>query len=187
MFCSLGFYVKISNMENTELEHLKSLEGQEAIDKLKELAEKAETCFFCSNIKTGLPFSTRPMSAQKVDPNGDIWFVSRKDSTKNNELTTDPFVQLLFQNNTYSGFLSVYGIAEISEDPKKIDEIWEPSLKTWFQGGKEDPSISILKVVPTQAYYWDTKHGTAVAFLKMAASVVVGKTMDDSIEGKLEV
>jgi general stress protein 26 len=168
-------------------DNLKDLEGKEAIAKLKELAEKAETCFFCSNIKTGQPFSTRPMSQQKVDERGDIWFVSSKDSNKDQEIDTDPFVQLLFQTSAHSGFLSVYGVAEIYHDRSKIEELWTPLMKTWFQEGKDDPRISVIRVTPTQAYYWDTKHGDAVAFLKMAVSVVAGKTMDDSVEGELNV
>lgn len=170
-----------------EEDNFKSLEGSEAIAKLKELAEKAESCFFCSDIKTGLPFSTRPMAAQKVDEQGNIWFLSSIDSKKNQEIDHDPFVQLLFQGSAHSGFLSVYGIAEISQDKDKIDELWNPLVKAWFTEGKDDPRITVIKVAPTKSYYWDNKNGNMVAFLKMAASAVSGKTMDDSIEGTLEV
>ena len=173
-------------MENNE-NHLQSLEGSSAQKKLKELAEKAETCFFCSNIKTGLPFSTRPMSAQSVDDQGNIWFLSLKDSIKNEELHHDPFVQLLFQENAHSGFLNVYGIAEIIDDRQKIEELWKPLFEVWFEKGRDDPSITLIKVSPTQGYYWDTKHGAAVAFFKMAVSLVSGKAADDSVEGKLEM
>ena len=170
-----------------EEQNYKALEGKDAIDKLKELVDKAENCFFCSDIKTGLPFSTRPMAAQKVDEEGNIWFLSSKDSHKNAEINQDPFVQLLFQGSKHSAFLSVYGISEIIDDKSKIEELWNPIIKTWFTEGKDDPRISVIKVVPTQSYYWDTKHGETVAFLKIAASVLSGKTMDDSIEGKLEI
>lgn len=173
-------------MENAE-NHVQNLEGTEAQKKLKDLVEKAENCFFCSNIKTGLPFSTRPMSEQLVDENGYIWFLSRKDSEKNSEIAHDPFVQLLFQANQHSGFISIYGISEVIDDRQKIDELWQPLFKVWFEKGKNDPMISLIKVDPTQAYYWDTKNGQAIAFLKMAASLVTGKAMDDSIEGKLVV
>jgi len=44
----------------------------------------------------------------------------------------------------------------------------------------------VIQFSPTQGYYWDNKHGAAVAFVKMAAGAVLGKTFDDSIEGKLE-
>ena len=35
--------------------------------------------------------------------------------------------------------------------------------------------------------YWDTKHNKMVQLLKIAASIVIGKTMDDSIEGELNI
>lgn len=171
---------------NQPEDNIENLEGNEAWKKLKQLAEKADTCFFCSNIKTGLPFSTRPMSPQKIDDNGDMWFLSANDSHKNEEIAADPFVQLLFQGSSYSGFLNVYGIAEISEDKSKIDELWDPILKVWFTEGKSDPRISIIKVSPTQGHYWDNKHGNAIAFVKQIAGAIIGTTIDDSIEGDLK-
>lgn len=175
-----------NNTQNTQ-DHIKTLEGKEAVKKLKDLAKSAENCFFCTNIKTGLPVSVRPMSVQDIDDEGNLWFISMIDSNKNEEIKNDPFTQLFFQDNKNSGFLSVYGIAEVIKDQAKIDELWNPFLKVWFQNGKDDPNISLLKITPTNVYYWDTKHGEAVAFIKMAASIITGRTMDDSVEGKLEV
>jgi|SRR6476661_4241120 len=166
-------------------EHIKPLTGKEAIDKLREIATKAETCFFCTNIKTGLPLTASPMDLLEVDDEGNLWFMSMKDSTKNQEIQADPFTHLFFQESKHSGFLNIYGITEISYDKQRIEELWKPLHKVWFQGGKDDPQISLLKVFPTQAYYWDNKHGDMVAFAKMAVSMVSGKTMDDSIEGDL--
>jgi general stress protein 26 len=166
-------------------DNFENLEGNDAWGKLKELAEKAESCFMCTAIKTGLPFNTRPMSPQKIDDNGDLWFLSANDSHKNANIKADPMVQLLFQASAHSGFLNVYGIAEITEDKAKIDELWDPILKVWFTEGKDDPRISVIKVSPTQGYYWDNKHGNAVAFVKMVAGAIIGKTLDDSVEGKL--
>ncbi|MBL4679025.1 MAG: pyridoxamine 5'-phosphate oxidase family protein [Mucilaginibacter sp.] len=167
-------------------DNFENLEGNEAWKKMKELAEAASSCFFCSNIKTGLPFSTRPMSPQKIDDNGDLWFLSADDSHKNEEISKDPFVQLLFQGSAHSDFLNVYGTAEISKDKEKIKELWEPILKTWFTEGIDDPRITVIKVSPTQGYYWDNKHGNAIAFVKQLVGAAIGKTLDDSIEGKLE-
>ena len=172
---------------NTQEENIKDLGGTQAVEKLRELADKAESCFLCTNIKTGIPLSVRPMAIQQVDDEGNLWFMSMEDSGKNKEISADPFTNIMFQASAHSGFVNVYGISEISRDQAKIDELWTPIAKTWFQNGKDDPKISLIKVIPSEAYYWDTKHGTAVAFLKMAASVVTGKTMDDSVEGDLEI
>lgn len=168
-------------------DNFENLAGSEAAKKMKALAESASSCFFCSNIKTGIPFSTRPMSVLKVDDEGNFWFLSSNDSKKNEEISRDPFVHLLFQGSSYSDFLNVYGIAEISTDKEKIKELWNPILKTWFTGGVDDERITVIKVDPTDGYYWDNKHGNAVAFVKQAYGAMVGKTLDDSIEGKLEI
>ena len=168
-------------------DNYKDLYDAEGVKKIKELVDDANTCFFCSNIKTGIPFSTRPMSVQKVDDDGNFWFLSSKDSHKNDELSKDPFVHLLFQGSSYAKFLNIYGIASLSEDKEKIKELWEPILKTWFTEGVDDPRITVLKVEPTEGYYWDNKHGNAVALVKQAVGAVIGKTLDDSIEGKIDV
>ena len=168
-------------------DHVKNLQNAEAIEKLKELAEKSETCLFCTNIKTGKPFSTRPMAVQEVDDDGNLWFLSDKESNKNMELKEDDHVQLLFSSSSHAGFLNVFGKATVTYDKQKIKELWKPLIKTWFQEGQDDPNISVIKVEPKEGYYWDTKHGKMVAFLKMLTSVVVGKTMDDSIEGTIKL
>ncbi|MDP9048814.1 MAG: pyridoxamine 5'-phosphate oxidase family protein [Bacteroidota bacterium] len=168
-------------------DNYKDLNGPEGVKKLQELTDQAKTCFFCSSIKTGVPFSARPMALQKVDDEGNFWFLSADDSHKNEELKTDPFVHLLFQGSAHSDFLNVYGVATVNKDKEKIKELWEPILKVWFTEGIDDPRISVIKVEPSSAYYWDNKHGNAIAFVKMLAGAAIGKTLDDSIEGRISV
>jgi len=173
--------------QQQEENHTKNLEGHEAVEKIQELVKQAPSCFFCSNIKTGIPFSARPMSVQQVDNDGNFWFLSANDSNKNSELAQDPFVQLIFQGSAHSDFLTVYGMASVSADKEKIKELWEPIAKAWFTEGVDDPRISVIKVESSEGYYWDNKHGNAIAFVKMAAGALIGKTIDDSIEGRIEV
>lgn len=174
------------NQQQPEKNH-EDLTGAEAGEKIKELAGKNNTCFFCTNIKTGSPVAVRPMSVQKMDDKGNFWFLSANDSHKNAEIQSDPQVQLLFQGSAHSDFLSIYGVATISTDKALIKELWEPIVKTWFTGGVDDPRITAIKVETREGYYWDNKHGNAVAFAKMAAGAIMGKTLDDSIEGELKV
>jgi len=172
--------------KNQPEENVKNLSGAEAAKKIKELADGV-SCFFVTSIKSGARPETRPMSPQKIDEQGNFWFLSANDSHKNAEIALDPKVQLLFQGSKYSDFLSVYGTATITEDKQKIKELWDPILKVWFTEGENDPRISVIKIEPSQSYYWDNKHGNAVAFVKMAAGALIGQTLDDSIEGKLKV
>ena len=171
--------------KNQEENNHEDLQGNKAAQKIKELADK-KTCFFCTNITTGQEITVRPMSVQKADEQGNLWFLSANDSHKNMEIARDPKVQLMFQGSSHSDFLSLYGNASISKDKTVIKELWEPILKTWFTEGVDDPRITVIKVEADNGYYWDNKHGNAIALLKMAAGAIMGKTMDDSIEGKIQ-
>lgn len=168
-------------------DNFENLQWAAAIEKIKELTDKAGACFFCTSIQTDKPFATRPMAVQEIDEEGNLWFLSANDSHKNKEILSNPAVQLLFQGSGYTDFLTLYGTATVSEDKAKIKELWKPILKTWFTQGIDDPRISVIKVDPEWGYYWDAKHNMAVGLVKRIAGAIMGKTLDDSIEGNLKI
>lgn len=174
------------NRNQNEQNH-EDLAGGDAIAKIRDLVEKAGSCFFCTNATSEDSSSARPMTVQKIDDAGSLWFLSANDSHKDQELLDDPFVKLYFQGSAHSDFLVLKGRASVSADRQKIKELWEPVMKTWFTEGIDDPRISVIEVAPSEGYYWDTKHGNAVAGIKMMIGAALGKTMDDSIEGTVKV
>lgn len=174
------------NKQQHEENH-RDLSHDEAVKKIKELTGKNGTCFFCTKIKTGEQVMVRPMAVQQIDENGICWFLSANDSHKNAEIQADPKVQLLFQGSAYADFLSLYGSAEINTDKEKIAELWSPLYKTWFTEGENDPRITVIKFIPSDGYYWDTKHGKIVSFAKQVIGALMGKTLDDSVEGKIKI
>jgi general stress protein 26 len=165
---------------------IQNLDRTEAIGKLKELIKHNSICMFTSRL-TQEPFQTRPMSTAQVDDTGNLWFLSATDSSKNEEIDYDPQVQLFYVNNADSEYLTVFGTASISKDRNKIEEVWTPIAKAWFTEGKDDPRITLIKVIPEEAYYWDTKTNKMVSMIKILASAVTGKTMDVGVEGKLSL
>jgi general stress protein 26 len=164
---------------------IKNMGNEEAILKLRELAEAIDICMFCTNLKTDDGASCRPMSTQKVCDEGNIWFFSNADSDKNKEIEQDENVQLFYSHPGKDSFLIVNGVAELIFDREKIEELWSPVLNAWFPGGKEDPNISIVKVIPTTAYYWDTDGNKMINFLKMVTSAATRKNLVEGNEGTL--
>ena len=176
------------NQNSNQLEsHRDNLHGDDAVKKIRDVVDKAESCFFCTAVSIGDSSGARPMAVRKVDDSGNLWFLSPLDSHKNDEINVNPQVRLYFQASSHSCFLELNGQASISQDREKIAELWEPILKTWFVEGKDDPRVSVIKVVPTDGYYWNTKHGNIVAGVKMLIGAAVGKTLDDSVEGSLDL
>lgn len=174
------------NQQQPEKNH-QDLQGAEAAKKIKELAGKSDTCFFGTYQLSDSRLHVRPMNVLETDDSGTFWFLSADDSHKNKEITVNPRVHLLFQGSAHSDYLSVHGVASISRDQAKINDLWNPLLKTWFTEGKDDRRITVIKVEPSDGYYWDNKHGNAIAFLKIAAGAALGKTLDDSIEGEVKM
>ncbi len=98
-----------------------------------------------------------------------------------------PEVKLYFQGSPHADFLYLAGTAEITDDKEIIRELWTPVAKAWFTEGENDPRISAIKVTPHTGFYWDNKHGNLVAGSKILIGALLGKTLDDSIQGKIKV
>jgi len=165
---------------------VENLTAEEAVKKMRAIAKEANIALFTTNL-TKLPLDARPMATQDVDDDGNIWFLSGKSSDKNKDIAADPRVQLFYANNSGYEYLSVYGTASITTDRKKIEEHWTEMAKAWFKDGKDDPELTVVKVKPEAAYYWDTKSNKLVSLIKIMTSVVTGKSSDNGVEGKLRV
>jgi len=164
----------------------KNLSDNEGIEKLKELVDDIKTCLFCTNI-TDIPFKARPMATLDVDDEGNLWFFSNKASDKNDEIKNNDSVQLVYAKNSSSEFLVVNGKAELVYSKEKIDELWTSMAKAWFPEGKDDPNISVIKIVPQDAHYWDTINGKVITLFKIATAVITGNPSNIGVEGKISV
>lgn len=165
---------------------IQNLTAGEAIEKLRELVKASSTCMFGSDL-SAVPFHVCPMQIQQVDDNGHLWIFSSADSQHNAQINTDPRVQLLFSNNSNYQYLSVFGEAEVLIDRAKTEELWDATVKAWFPEGKEDPNLTLIRVVPQESHYWATKDGKIVSLAKMIGAAVTGTTPDVGVHGDLNV
>lgn len=172
----------MKNQKRTEV----NLNGKDALDKIREIADEANACFFCTDIKSGLPMSVRPMSILQVDDRGYLWFMTSNQTHKNEELADNPFVHLLMQSGPRSGFLNLYGISEEVQDSRKLEELWDSSLELWFDG-PEDPDIVLLRVEVLEGHYWDNKSSAVIAVFKRLKSLLTGELDNDGIEGDITI
>lgn len=163
---------------------IKNLKREEANKRIKQIVDDADICLFTTDL-TSLPLKTRPMSRQRVDDDGTIWFFSDKDSDKNTDIAKDSRVQLFYANKSSMEYLSLYGTAQIIQDAVLAKELWSAPAKIWFKDA-EDPNLTLLKFNPEDGYYWDTKGGKIVSLFKMAVGLITGKEIDGSIEGKVK-
>lgn len=157
----------------------------DARNKIAKMADRIDVAMLLTDLTTH-PISTAPMSTKKVDHDGNIWFLSEKNSEHNDNIIKDSRVQLIYSDPSEMNFMSIYGRAEITSDPNAIEELYSKIDDAWF-GGKSDPNITVLKVSPQEAYYWDTKQNKYISLLKIGAAAITGNQADIGKKGKLDL
>lgn len=164
-----------------------NLHNQEAIDKLQELVDKIDIGMLGTYPENGSYVHAVPMSRQEVDESGNIWFLFSSESDTHTHLESNDQVSLLYSDVSDYSFLSINGHAEVSRDQERIDKYWNKMIEGWFEKGKEDPRIRVLRVVPSEAHYWDNKSNKLVTFFKVAASAITGAKKDVGRQGDLNI
>ena len=168
----------------------KNLQQEEALKKFRKLVNDINICMFITNNTSNSNHSydhTRPMATIEVEENGTLWFYTDIRSIKVEEVSQQKAVHLVYAHPGKESYLDVWGHASVVTDKAQIKDKWSPIVKAWFPGGVDDPNLALLKVVPSDLYYWDAETGKMVAFLKIAAAVVTGKRLAEGAEGSLKV
>jgi general stress protein 26 len=149
-----------------------NLFNEEAIQKLKKLAEGIHFAMFATALDSR-PMHVVPMSTKKVDEEGNIWFLSGRDSSHNQNIEAANDVHLIYCDVGSMQFLNVFGQAEISTQKTVLRELYEKSDDAWFQGA-DDPNLSAIKVQPQEAFYWDSKNNRLITLFKIGVSSFTG-------------
>jgi general stress protein 26 len=121
---------------------------------------------------------SRPMSTQEMDDDGCIWFFSRDNTHKADEIVSDNRVNCAYSDKDDNRYVSVFGRASVVEDKAKIRELWNPIHKAWFPDGLDDPNICLIRVDVEEAEYWDASSSTLVQLAGFVKAIVTGKEAD---------
>ncbi|MCM4160928.1 general stress protein [Antarcticibacterium flavum] len=161
-----------------------NLTSKEALEKMTSLVDDIKFTMLLTDLDTQ-PISAVPMTTKKVDEHGDIWFLSGLNSDHNSNIVKNPKVQLLYSAPGDMEFISIYGDATISTDKAVLEELYNKKDDAWFTG-VDDPNLTAIKVVPKEAYFWDTKDNKYVSLFKMGISAITGDKADIGEKGKLK-
>ena len=69
-------------------------------------------------------------------------------------------------------FASVHGRLSVDNDPAKIDKFWSKMTAAWFDQGREDPKVTLLRLDLGRAEIWEA--GTGSFLEEMFTAVVKG-------------
>lgn len=124
---------------------------------------------------------SRPLAVLERDFDGTVWFFTQDPSPKTEDIAGDAHVNVSYSNGAST--VSLAGTAEVSHDQAKINEFWNPWAESWFEGGRTDPRVALLKVDATTAEYWAVDKPALVRTFEMVKGLIT-KTAPDVGESK---
>lgn len=145
------------------------------IKKIAELASKARVGILTTT-DSDKHLVSRPLAMQEIEFDGTLWFFTQDPSPKLDDIAKHDEVNVSFDSG--KGWVSIAGTASVSHDQQKIDELWNKRAEAWFEQGREDPSVALLKVDAHTAEYWATDDPKPVILLKVAKAAVTGGQPD---------
>ena len=96
----------------------------------------------------------RPMTAQlEGDQSGPIWFFTAKGTELVAGLPSDR-ATATFVSKGHDLFATVQGRLQVDNDRAAIDRLWNRFVAAWFEGGEDDPNLTLLRFDPEQAEIW---------------------------------
>lgn len=161
------------------------LQNQEALKKMKELAESVDICMF-TTLQDGRMYG-RPMSTQEVEDDGTLWFFS-DEKASGTQAADGSHVCLNYASIPGNTYLTVQGRAEKVHDEARMKRLWKDILKTWYPDGPDTPGLTLIKVTPESAYYWDNDASRMRILLQYVYAKVTGNYKEmEGREGELEM
>lgn len=146
---------------------------QEAVEKVRELIKDIDTAMLTTISPEGLV--SRPMKTQEVEFDGDLWFLTKKDTDKFHELLHHKQVNVAYAGKSY---VSIRGEAELVNDTAKIKELWNPAYEKVLETTYDDPNLVLIKVHADAAEYWD--YGNRFKMIRFLFNRLIGKNTEDT-------
>jgi general stress protein 26 len=101
----------------------------------------------------GTGLRSEPLTAQLDQDQVDtLWFFVRTD----NRLAGGGEAVAQFVSKGHDFFASLAGTISQDNDPSMIDRLWNKTVEAWFEGGRDDPKLALLRLDINAAEVWET-------------------------------
>jgi len=108
----------------------------------------------------GLHF--QPMSPHADRANAQIWFFAKKSSELVTSVGQGRRAQFIVIGPDHDFHASATGTLEQIHDPEVIDRYWSVITSAWFEGGKTNPNLIMLRLSLKDASIWASANNPVV-------------------------
>jgi general stress protein 26 len=143
-------------------------------EKFKEVLGKFDTAMLTTINGEGQMHS-RPMAIAELEENGDLIFFTNQESAKIQEIEGNPAASATCQNS-WKDSVVIRGTASLFRDAAKAKKLWRKTYQTWFPGGRDDPSLVMIRLRGEFAEYWDNSGAQGIKYLFKAAKAIATRS-----------
>jgi general stress protein 26 len=122
----------------------------------------------------------RPMTAQFEDDRAPIWFFCSSDNSLIPLLGGDDRAIATFAAKDHDLFATVHGRLSLDMDPATIDRLWNRYVAAWFEGGRDDPKLRLLRLDAEKAELW-LNESSFLAGIKVALGMDPKRDYSDKV------
>jgi len=113
----------------------------------------------------------RPMTAQLEDDDSDlyrgpVWFFTSTDNALYQQIGTGARAMAHFVSKDHEIWATLHGTLSTTRDPATIDRLWNRFVAAWYEGGKDDPKVALIRLDAENAEIW-LNASSMVSGLKM--------------------
>lgn len=129
----------------------------------------------------------RPMTAMAEEDRAPLWFFTARDTELAEALDGSRGLNAVatFASRDHDLFATLSGHVVIDNDRAVIDRLWNPFVAAWFEGGKDDPKLRLLRMDTADAQVW-LNENSLLAGVKMLLGVDPKKSYRDKV-GKVDL
>lgn len=123
----------------------------------------------------------RPMTALiEGDAGGPVWFFTAVDTELAEAVKGRRRAFFALASKGHDVFATVHGTLVHDLDRAVVDRLWNPFVAAWYEKGKDDPKLALLRFDPDDARIW--RNGSSlVAGVKALLGVDPKKDYQDSV------
>lgn len=88
------------------------------------------------------------------DEGGPIWFFTAKDTEMVHAMSGPHRATAHFVSKDHELFASLHGELVLDNDRAMIDRLWNRFVAAWYEGGKDDPQLQLMRFEPDSAQVW---------------------------------
>jgi general stress protein 26 len=123
-----------------------------------------------------------PMNAQlDKDAHGAFWFFTSKD----NRLAPGGAAMAQFASKGHDLFACIAGTLSEEHDRTILDRLWNNSIEAWYEGGKSDPNLLLLRFDLGNAEVWEADIGVRGLFKMLTGAPMKGDELGRHAEVNL--